>query len=145
MPAQTRGRRTRPNTISPEVGAPASAPRARAAAWHTSASVHGWGPTGSASTSPTASAASSRRNAERRIGSPPASARLGAGEDAVELLVGDVSLIEQLDEVARGGADIIGKLVRIQQPGDPAQPDDAIERGRRIDAAGWQPRRGQNA
>src|SRR5262245_5074347 len=119
MPAATRGSRTRPNTISPGVGAPSSSPSERAAPCSTSAMPSGYGPTASAKASAATSAATSSRRTAPRIRSAPAAAGLRAGEDAVELRVAHLGLVEQLDEVARDAADVLRKFLRIEQARDP--------------------------
>src|SRR6202035_511674 len=106
----------------------------------------GYGPTASATASAATSAAASSTNTKLRIRSAPIrsatlAAGLRAGEDAVELRLAHRGLVEQLDEIARDAADVLGKFFRIEQAGDPAQPDHAVDRGRRVDPAERQARR----
>src|SRR5262249_60212030 len=106
MPAATRGRRTRPNTISPGAGVPSSNPSARAAPCSTSERLSGYGPTASALASAATGAPTSSSTTGLRIGSPAAAAALPAGQEAAELHAAHPGLVQQLDEAPGRPPDI---------------------------------------
>src|SRR5215469_2166242 len=82
-----------------------------------------------AMTAISARATSATPNSKAMVGS----ARLA--EELIELRVARRLLIEELIKSFRFGPDILGKGLRIEQFGEPAQPDQAIGAGRLVDPA----------